>query len=342
MKPTISLPGLAAIVALVAMTSSAAGQDKAAAEALFQDGKRLVAAGDHKAACDKFAASDKLDPSVGARIQLGRCNEKQGKTASAWASFKAAQNLAVTRGDTARGDAAQADAKRLEPSLTYVVLRRAAGKATPDLSVSFDGVDKPVALLGQRFPIDPGEHVVAAEADGFKTWEARVTAGQPGQEVAVEIPALAAIAKPIGPDNQPNSKPDQPDLQPDITPPAPGPSEGDPGRGRRTLAYGIGAGGLAIAATGLVFGALAKSKYDSRTDGNECDSNNVCSDAGLEIIDSAKNRALIASVLVPVGLAAIGTAVVLFFTAPDGGDDPTAVGPMLGPDHLGVSIGGSF
>lgn len=326
----------AALIASVVLAAAApaAAQDKAAAEALFQDGRRLAAQGKHAEACDKFAASDKLDPSVGARIQLGQCNEAQGKTASAWASFKAAQNLAARLGDSRRAEVAKKEAARLEPKLTYVVIR-AAGPSG-GLTVRFDGAEKPTALLGQRFPVDPGSHSVAASADGKKGWAKTVDVSEPGAVVEIEIPALEALAGP--PDGAPaDNRP--PDGHPETTPVEPGAEP--PSRTRARIGYGVGAAGIALTATGAVFGALAKSKYDSRTDGGECDPNNVCSDAGLAIIDSAKSRALIATILVPAGLVAAGVGVYLILSAPDQSEG-VSVGPMVDRDRVGLAVGGRF
>src|SRR5258708_40131941 len=62
--------------------------DKATAEALFGDGRRLMSQGNYREACPKFEASLKLDPGVGAMLNLADCYEKNGQTESAWAEFR--------------------------------------------------------------------------------------------------------------------------------------------------------------------------------------------------------------------------------------------------------------
>src|SRR5688572_10857098 len=71
-----------------------ADEGRAAAEALFREGRRLLGAGQVDAACEKLAQSQKLDPSGGTLMNLADCHERQGKTASAWSGFVEAEVIA--------------------------------------------------------------------------------------------------------------------------------------------------------------------------------------------------------------------------------------------------------
>ena len=57
------------------------GNDRVAAEALFDEGRNLVAAGKIAEACPKFADSQRLDPSPSTLLNLASCWEKLGRTA---------------------------------------------------------------------------------------------------------------------------------------------------------------------------------------------------------------------------------------------------------------------
>ena len=58
-------------------------QDRAIAEALFRDGKALIAAERINDACAKFQESERLDPALGTLLHLATCYAQVGKTASA-------------------------------------------------------------------------------------------------------------------------------------------------------------------------------------------------------------------------------------------------------------------
>ncbi|MBK6693988.1 MAG: hypothetical protein IPG50_17530 [Myxococcales bacterium] len=94
---------LVGAVAIAALTLSAeAAAQSPAAEALFREGVALLDSGDLKGACARFAESHKLEPSVGAAMNLGRCLERDGKNASAWASYLAAASSPRPRRSGAR------------------------------------------------------------------------------------------------------------------------------------------------------------------------------------------------------------------------------------------------
>src|SRR5689334_20626402 len=78
-----------------AQTSAA---DKAAAEALFDEGVKLLQKGKYEEACKKLEASERVDSGIGTLLYLADCYEKLGKTASAWATFRAAASKAQSAG----------------------------------------------------------------------------------------------------------------------------------------------------------------------------------------------------------------------------------------------------
>ena len=97
---------------------SYAHAQSADAEALFRDGRNLIRRGKTAAGCDKLAASERLESSVGTLLNLGDCREKLGKLASAWAAFRKAEAMAKrSGGDDKRRDEAARRAAQLEPRL---------------------------------------------------------------------------------------------------------------------------------------------------------------------------------------------------------------------------------
>lgn len=93
-----------AVATLVAIPRIAAaeGPDVAGAEALFEQGRKLMAQGKVDEACPKFAESERLAPAAGTALNLATCYEKQGRTASAWGMYHEAISLSITSGQALR------------------------------------------------------------------------------------------------------------------------------------------------------------------------------------------------------------------------------------------------
>src|SRR5262245_27685397 len=146
----------------------------AEAEALFRDGRSLVKRGKLAAGCDKLAASERLESSVGTLLNLGDCREKLGKLASAWAAFRKAEEMAKRSGsDDKRQAEAARRATQLEPRLSNLVVE--VSGAVAGLIVRRDGEVVDAAVWNTAMPIDSGTYTIAAEAPGFVAWSAPVT-----------------------------------------------------------------------------------------------------------------------------------------------------------------------
>ena len=298
--------------------------DRAAAEALFAEGRRLLAGGDHAAACPKFEASNRLDPGAGTLLNLGDCYEKSGRTASGWAAFREAVAVAHRVGDSPREQLARDRAARLEPLLfrLSIVL---ADRSADDIAVVVDGKPVDRAVLGTPTPIDPGRHVVAANAPGKKSWMKAVDIGSEGKAVVVTIPALdndpVAVAGTVTPSQPPA----------DTRPPSAA-TGSDKQRVVGLTIAGVGAAGLVA---GTVFGLAATSKW------HEAKANcpgNVCTDPHwLDVRQAANTQADASTILFAVGGAALATGAVLWLTAPRAPKAP-AVGRRRPDTHQAVWI----
>src|SRR5262249_26152099 len=76
---------------VLAQPSSA---DMALAKVLFEEGRKSMAEGKIDEACAKLGQSYAMDPALGTLLNLAVCHDKQGKSASAWAEFRTAADLA--------------------------------------------------------------------------------------------------------------------------------------------------------------------------------------------------------------------------------------------------------
>jgi hypothetical protein len=136
-------------------------------------------------ACPLFEASYKADPQIGVLLYLADCHEHVGKTASAWAEFNDAADLAKRRGDNREG-IARSRADTLAPKLVKLHLV-APPQMIDGLVVKRDGVDVTI-LVGADMPVDPGDHQIAASAPGYVTWQHKVTVTTGVEKL--QLPAL--------------------------------------------------------------------------------------------------------------------------------------------------------
>src|SRR5687768_13548358 len=113
---TLALPSLAAEGA------GSPARNPAAAQALFEEAQRRVAAGDYEQACAKFKASYSLDPAGCTLLNLADCLERQGRFASAWSTFKDALVQAQRDGRGERVTFAEEHIRALESRLAYLTI----------------------------------------------------------------------------------------------------------------------------------------------------------------------------------------------------------------------------
>ena len=73
-------------------------EEKATAEAVFEEGMHLIKKGNFAEACPKFELSQRVEPAVGTMLYLAECYENTNRTASSWASTGARQAPRATPG----------------------------------------------------------------------------------------------------------------------------------------------------------------------------------------------------------------------------------------------------
>ena len=172
------------IAGLLTLVGDRAGAVPPAAEALFRDGRRLMAEGKISEACAQFAASYALEPASGTLLNLALCHEKEGKTATAWGEYRAAASLASEQDRKDRTAAAEARIAALEQKLARVTV--IAPKDVPDLKVTDDDGGPATLSLGTAVPIDPGVHHLRVSAPGYRVWLTTVEIAA-GEQRTVEI-----------------------------------------------------------------------------------------------------------------------------------------------------------
>ncbi len=271
-----------------------AAEQRATAQALFDDARKLMAEKKYAEACPKFEESQRIDPGLGTLLNLAECQAQTGKTASAWANFLEAAFQAKAAGQSKRENIARARAAALEPKLSRMTILAVVPPGAK-VEIKRDGAVVSSSLVGTAVPIDPGEHTVTATGPGKAPWETKIRVNPDGHQVTVSVPQLAdagpappplpvEVKPPLLPPPSPAAPPSPPVIAPPATPPTP-PSEVSTGKGPRAAGIVLTIFGVGGLGTGVAFGVLAKHKYnDSNQQGCKGD---VCSGAGFDLRNTA-------------------------------------------------------
>ncbi len=289
--------------------------DRASAEALFAEGRRLMGEGKYAEACPKLEASQRMDPGVGTLLNLADCYAKQGRTASAWAAFREAGAAARASGSAEREAVARERASALEPKLSYLTIVQWKGQ---NVAITRNGAPVDPGALDTPIPVDPGSHVVVAVAAGKREWSTTVHIGADAQRASVTIPILPDETEPsdaAGGASSSNTLTTRVDSS-------------DPGATQRWLAVGAGTIGVIGLVAGTVFGLNAQSEWD---DAQACDAEPSCTNGGM-LSEDASSSADIATIAFVVGGVGIAGGLVLWLTAPSAESDS-------GDELAGVSVG---
>jgi serine/threonine-protein kinase len=323
--------------------------DKATAEALFDEGKRLMEARRYGEACPKLADSQKLDPGVGTLLNLALCYKSNGQTASAWSTYREAASQARAAHADDREELARTEASALEPKLTRMVIEVSPEAAnTPGFEVKRDGTSVPAGLWGVPSPVDPGKHVIDITAPGKKPVRIEATAEGAGATNRVVVgpledgtsvaPAAPVAAPPPGPAAPPAGAP--PESPPD--------SGSKPGSTQRVIGYVVGGLGIVGLGVGGVFAFGAMSDNDSAEKicpeypKGDCSKDDV--ETHKDLVAQAKASGLNSYVAFGLGGAGVIAGAVLILTAPSAPKNTTALAltPVVSPNAWGVDLRGAF
>lgn len=308
---------------------AADASEKAAAEALFDDGVELLKEGELESACQKLESSQKIDPGVGTLLYLADCYEKRNLTASAWATFREAASTAEARGDD-RASIASERADRLTPRLSKLSIVMEVGQdmKLPGLEILRDGSIVPRAVWGAATPVDPGEHVIVARAPGYESEEVQVIVDGDAATATLTIPRLKKL----------------PDATPEEALPSSKSSAAEPGKTQRALGIGFGAAGLVGLGVGAVFGGLAIAKNNETLDPNgefNCSGGSCPTQGGVDATNTALTFATVSDVGLIAGGVLLAAGVTLYLTAPRA-RETVRLSPFVSTSGASLQLQGAF
>lgn len=319
----------------------ARASDPATAQALFDQGRKLMAQERWGEACPKLEESQRLDPAGGTLLHLALCREHEGRLATAWALYQDALAQAKHDGRKDRAKVAQERIDALGPRLPRIRVKVAlANRRAEGFTVSRDESVVGEAQWGESLPVDPGPHVLSAKAQGKKPWSSRFELAAGAREQVIEVPELereteappvaAAPAASAGAARASETGP--------LAPPRA--DDGRRGDGQRTAGIVLSGAGVAGIVVGSVFGLVSMSKADDAD--KECAPPDfrLCSAKGVEAGNSAQSAGNASTVAFVAGGLLLTGGLVLYFTAPSG--NGVAVAPQVGAHGASFGMTGRF
>ena len=169
-----------------------AGRDPAAAQVLFEEGRDALQRGQLDVACTKFRESERLDPGVGTLLNLADCEEKAGRLASAWQTWREAIDM-MGQSDERLGYA-RSRLSALDKRVPRLIIT-IAGTDGDETHVLRDDVELGSASFGSPLPVDPGGHTLRVMASGHAENKIAVTLAE-GERKSVEVKPGPRIASP--------------------------------------------------------------------------------------------------------------------------------------------------
>jgi hypothetical protein len=312
-----------AVVACAAVRVAAA-QPANDADRLFQEGLALFDEGKFDEACTKFEQSIAKDPrAIGTLMNLGRCNERRGKVATALKLFQEAYDRATEANAVGTRDKAQERIAALAAQVPVVIIKHLAPPLDGEKLVVDDAV---VPLDKQELNLDPGTHTFVLTAPGRLPWQSPVTVAVSARKT-VELPELQV----------PKNK-----------------TVVTRSSTRRVIGKIATFAGVGVVLVGSGLAVYAKHDYEKQFDDPDgsgpliahCGSfppiagKQTCDAVGQSRTERDRNIGTGAGVVSVLGLAAAATGVVLWVTAP--GDERATVVPTGSASSVGLVLVGRF
>jgi hypothetical protein len=269
-----------------------------AAEALFRQAKSLMGQGQYAEACEKFSASQSLEPGLGTLLYLGDCYEHAGRFASALSTFAEARQFAESRNDAERAHLASVRSAALEPRVPRLELRVGSEPLPEGLQITLNGSPVERSDLNRPLPRDAGSYELHFSAPGYQTFTSRIELHNGESRPAlVKVPRLVSF-----------SGADESDE----------PREASSGRGstQRVMAWVVGATGLALGIGAGVFSVLAAGRNSDSKANCDPDRPNRCGPGGVNARQDAKDLASAATVAGIASAVGVAGGVVLYVSAP--------------------------
>jgi hypothetical protein len=330
------------VLGAAAARPSLAAAQTPGAQGLFDEGRRLLAAGKLADACAAFDASEQIEPRVTTELNAAACREQNGELATAWAAYQEADRMARAGGDARLAQVAVSHAQKLGPRLSRITISVPPDRRIPGLEVLRGNELVAPASWDRPLPVDGGSYQIAARAPGYESWSTTRTIKSERDAQTIVVPRLTELRSP----------PVASEVAP-LPPPAPGRSEAPappadaspavgspaerPSGSSLVVPIALGVAAVALGGTGLGFELRSESIYDKARGANE----QGMIAAASSYRDSAVRDRYIAQGLAVAAIGCAGVGVYWFLR--DRERRPTAaVLPVASPGLAGLVLSGRW
>ncbi len=322
---------LCGALALVHLAAPCAAQSPAVqAEALFRQGKELMAKQKYAEACAAFDGSQQLEPSISTLLNQASCREKNLQLTTAWGLFVEAERQTRNLKDASNVQLHKVAATRaaaLEPRLPKLTINVGDRARIAGLQVTRDGKPVDQMLWNRTLPLDGGSYTIAAVAPQRKEWSITITLASENERKTVDVPTLEVaptvtpvVVAPVAPS----------------TPAEPAPAPIARARSK-TVPIIVGVAGLALIGGAIGLEVSARGTYDDAT---------LEADDGRQesLWKSANRKRYAAQGFAVAGLGCVGVAVWLLVRSSGAETTPTTAGlqPVISGDQVGLSFSGRY
>jgi tetratricopeptide (TPR) repeat protein len=341
---------LVSLAALVVLSSSAFAGNKDKADALFKQGKKLMAEKRYADACPQFEQSMKLDPGIGTQLNIARCYEEWGRIGHALLAYQAAEKMAKDANDK-RVPQIHELVENLDSQVPRLTIRLPKDSKPEGVKVTLDGAA--VESIGTALVIDPGPHTIEYTVDDGPKKSKIVPVERGGDsEVTLDVPKDRVAkggkggkgGKGEGENKGDGEKKGNGAGKAEETAAAPG---------RNMRIGGLVLGGAGVIAIGVssIMTLSARGQYNDALNMYCMGMKDMCDPMGLELTHDARSTANTATIVFLVGTAAVGGGVALYLLAPKGAASAKAesgeqsaryIVPSVSKDGAGVVFGGQF
>jgi tetratricopeptide (TPR) repeat protein len=291
-------------------------EQKARADKLFEDGRRYLANKEYALACTAFEQSYASDPALGTELNIALCYEDWGHVVAAYHAYQDAQRIAQDRHDARRKTADQKVAE-LGPKVPRVGFDLAPGAAAAAVFL-LDGKELDRGALTGEIELEPGPHALEARVPGKEPRTTRfdVDIGE-HKRVPVDLPAAVTVTQqPVEPSRPPGTR--------------------DPHRFHLGIGL-VSIGGAAVVAAGTValFARADNASAKADCPGGLCETRQAYNET-----NDARTRANEMSIVTAAGVAV--AAVGVYFLLTDERKPKLAAAPLVGPNAVGLTLGGGW